>query len=132
MKRLKFFLGAAALIAVTATVSPAMNAQERENRDMNGNIVRGPYETNRFGDNWFIGAGGGINIFWNEGYDVKIAPSIDANFGKWFTPAVGMRIGYQGINAQAWSNEPGVLGSTLDEGRNQYLQKFGYMYISCN
>ena len=129
MKRLKLFLGAAALIAVTATVSPAMNAQERENRDMNGNIVRGPYETNRFGDNWFIGAGGGINIFWNEGYDVKIAPSIDANFGKWFTPAVGMRIGYQGINAQAWSNEPGVLGSTLDEGRNQYLQKFGYMYI---
>jgi outer membrane protein OmpA-like peptidoglycan-associated protein len=129
MKRLKLFLGAAALIAVTATVSPALNAQERENRDMNGNIVRGPYETNRFGDNWFIGAGGGINIFWNEGYDVKIAPSIDANFGKWFTPAVGMRIGYQGINAQAWSNEPGVLGSTLDEGRNQYLQKFGYMYI---
>ena len=94
MKRLKLFLGAAALITVTATVSPALNAQEKENRDMDGNIVRGPYETNRFGDNWFIGAGGGINIFWNEGYDVKVAPSIDANFGKWFTPAVGMRIGY--------------------------------------
>ena len=51
MKRLKLFLGAAALITVTATVSPALNAQERENRDMDGNIVRGPYETNRFGDN---------------------------------------------------------------------------------
>jgi outer membrane protein OmpA-like peptidoglycan-associated protein len=129
MKRLNFLFGALALIAVTATVSPALNAQERENRDMDGKIVRGPYETNRFGDNWFIGAGGGINIFWNEGYNVKIAPSIDANFGKWFTPAVGMRVGYQGINAQAWSDAPGTLGTTLDADQNQYLQKFGYMYF---
>ena len=129
MKRLNFLFGAAALIAVTLTASPALNAQENGNRDMDGKIVRGPYETNRFGDNWFIGVGGGVNIFWNEGYNVKIAPSIDANFGKWFTPAVGMRIGYQGLNAQAWSGEPGILGSTLDQERNQYLQKFGYMYI---
>lgn len=129
MKRLNFLFGALALIAVTATVSPALNAQERENRDMDGKIVRGPYETNRFGDNWFIGAGGGINIFWNEGYNVKIAPCIDANFGKWFTPAVGMRVGYQGINAQAWSDAPGTLGTTLDADQNQYLQKFGYMYF---
>jgi outer membrane protein OmpA-like peptidoglycan-associated protein len=129
MKRLDFILGAAALFAVALTASPALNAQENGNRDINGKIVRGPYETNRFGDNWFIGAGGGINIFWNEDYDVRIAPSIDANFGKWFTPAVGMRIGYQGINAQAWSNTPGVLGSELDNDRNQYLQKFGYMYF---
>jgi outer membrane protein OmpA-like peptidoglycan-associated protein len=111
------------------TASPALNAQENGNRDMDGNIVRGPYETNRFGDNWFIGAGGGINLFWNNGYDVKIGPSIDANFGKWFTPSVGMRIGYQGIKAQAWASEPGVLGTTLDEDTNKYLQKFGYMYI---
>ena len=116
MKRLNIFWGAAALIAVTLTASPALNAQENGNRDMDGKIVRGPYETNRFGDNWFIGAGGGINLFWNEGYDVKIGPSIDANFGKWFTPAVGMRIGYQGFNAKA-----------LD--KSDALQKFGYMYI---
>ena len=129
MKRLNFLLGAAALIAVALTASPAANAQENGNRDMDGKIVRGPYETNRFGDNWFIGVGGGINLFWNKGYDVKIGPSIDANFGKWFTPAVGMRIGYQGISAQAWSPKAGVLGATLDSGKNKYLQKFGYMYI---
>jgi outer membrane protein OmpA-like peptidoglycan-associated protein len=109
--------------------SPVLNAQENGNRNMDGKIVRGPYETNRFGDNWFIGAGGGINLFWNEGYDVKIGPSIDANFGKWFTPSIGMRIGYQGINAQAWSPEAGILGPTIDAENNQYLQKFGYMYI---
>lgn len=128
MKRLYFILGAAALTAVSLTASPALNAQE--NRDENGKIVRGPYETNRFGDNWFIGAGGGINILWNEDYEnVKISPSIDANIGKWFTPSVGMRVGYQGFSAQIWSDTPDVLGSTLDTDKGMYLQKMGYMYI---
>ena len=129
MKRLNFLLGAAALFAVALTASPALNAQENGNRDMNGNIVRGPYETNQFGDNWFIGVGGGINIFLNKGYDIRVGPSIDAGFGKWFTPSVGMRVGYQGFNAGAWSDQPGILGMAKDADKNQYLQKFGYLYI---
>ena len=129
MKRLNFLFGAAALFAVALTASPALNAQENGNRDMNGNIVRGPYETNRFGDNWFISAGGGINIFLLEDYNVRIGPSIDAGFGKWFTPSVGMRVGYQGFNTGAWSNQPGILGTVKDSDKNQYLLKFGYMYI---
>ena len=132
MKRLNFILGAAALAAVSLTASPAVNAQENGNRDENGKIVRGPYETNRFGDNWFIGVGGGINMLWNEGYpaaDLVISPSIDANFGKWFTPAVGMRVGYQGFKTQIWDDGPSILGPNLDTQENLYLQKMGYMYI---
>ena len=98
-------------------------------RDLEGKIVRGPYETNRFGDNWFIGVGGGINVFLNEGYKVKIGPSVDGNFGKWFTPAVGMRVGYQGFLSQVWSPQPGILGSTLNNDNSSYLQKVGYMYV---
>ena len=113
MKRLIFLFGATALFAVNMTVSPALNAQENGNRDDNGKIIRGPYETNRFGDNWFIGAAGGVNIFWNDGIkDFKIGPSIDGNFGKWFTPSTGMRIGYQGISSNIGTE-----------------QKLGYMYI---
>jgi outer membrane protein OmpA-like peptidoglycan-associated protein len=41
--------------------------------------------------------------------NMKIAPSIDANFGKWFTPAVGMRAGYQGINMQAAPDKYGYM-----------------------
>ena len=132
MKRLNLFLGAAALIAVSLTASPAVMAQENGNRDENGKVVRGPYETNGFGDNWFIGAGGGINVFWNEGLgadNLKIAPSVDFNFGKWFTPSVGMRIGYQGINAQVWSDTQTLLGPTVDADNKMYLEKFGYMYV---
>ena len=70
MKRLYFILGALALVAVTMATSPAAGAQENGNRDEYGKVVRGPYETNAFGDNWFIGAGGGINVFYNDGYDM--------------------------------------------------------------
>jgi outer membrane protein OmpA-like peptidoglycan-associated protein len=129
MKRLRLFLGAAALAAVALTASPAVNAQENGNRDENGKVVRGPYETNRFGDNWFIGAGGGVNVFLNDGYKTNIGPSVDASLGKWFTPAVGMRIGYSGLNTNYWSDTPSVLGRTLDREQNQYQQKFGYMYV---
>ena len=103
MKRLNLFYGAAALIAVSLAATPTLMAQEDGNRDEYGKVIRGPYETNRFGDNWFIGVAGGVNALWNEGMDaenMKIAPSIDANFGKWFTPSVGMRAGYQGISMQ--------------------------------
>jgi outer membrane protein OmpA-like peptidoglycan-associated protein len=115
MKRLYYFIGAAALVAVAMTASPALKAQENGNRDENGKVVRGPYETNRFGDNWFIGAGGGVNIFLNEGYDPVIGPSIDANLGKWFTPSVGMRVGYQGFKTNVSADNA--------------TQNFGYMYF---
>lgn len=128
MKRLNFIFGACALIAVCMTASPALFAQENGNRDEYGNIVRGPYETNGFGDNWFIGAGGGINVFWNDGYKIAIAPSIDASLGKWFTPAVGMRIGYQGFQSKVLAPEAGVLGNVRNSD-GTFDQKFGYMYI---
>ena len=129
MKRLYFILGALALVAVTMATSPAAGAQENGNRDEYGKIVRGPYETNAFGDNWFIGAGGGINVFYNEGFDMAIAPSVDANFGKWFTPSVGMRVGYQGFQSKLWSQTASILGNVKDSGNNMYAQKFGYMYF---
>jgi outer membrane protein OmpA-like peptidoglycan-associated protein len=111
MKRLNFYLGALTLMAVVTMTATEAKAQEDNNRDEIGRIVRGPYLTNRFGDNWFIGVGGGINLFLLDQYTPAIGTSIDANFGKWFTPSVGMRAGYQGIFTK------------FDD------QKFGYMYI---
>lgn len=98
-------------MAVIVMATPEAKAQENNNRDELGRIIRGPYLTNRFGDNWFIGVGGGINLFLLDNYTPSIGPSIDANFGKWFTPAIGMRAGYQGISYKF-----------VD-------QKYGYMYV---
>ena len=54
---------------------------------------------------------------------------VDAGFGKWFTPSVGMRVGYSGFTTRLWADNPSVLGSELDKDKDMYLQKFGYMYV---
>ena len=115
MKRLYLIYGASALAAMLMAAPVSVNAQENGNRDEFGNIVRGPYQTNQFSDNWFIGIGGGINVLLNEGYEAKIGPSLDVNFGKWFTPSVGMRAGYQGLNF-----------NSVKDGNSD---RFGYMYF---
>ena len=96
MKGIKTILGAFAA-ATMLFVSFGAYAQENANRDENNKVVRGPYETNRFGDNWFIGIGGGINSYLAKDAYGKIGIAVDANFGKWFTPTIGARLGYRGI-----------------------------------
>jgi outer membrane protein OmpA-like peptidoglycan-associated protein len=54
---------------------------------------------------------------------------VDAVLGKWFTPSVGMRVGYQGFQSKVWSETSSVLGNVLDQDKKMYGQKFGYMYI---
>lgn len=97
MKAVKFFLGALALAAVSMIASPSANAQEDGNRDENGKVVRGPYLTNQLGDNWFVNLGGGINLFYDNS-DWAVGGALNINAGKWITPAVGARVGYNGIS----------------------------------
>ena len=94
MKTVKFFLGAMALAVVSMVAAPVMNAQE--NKDAEGNTIRHPYLTNGLWDNWFVGAGLGMNFFtdnseWSSGF------ALDVNVGKWVTPCVGVRAGYNGL-----------------------------------
>ena len=60
---------------------------------------------NRGRDNWFVEAGGGINWMVNvshEGIGLQnyggVTPAVSLQGGKWFTPEVGARIGWQGLS----------------------------------
>ena len=102
MYSFKFLSAAAAALLVCAGAF----AQEDGNRDANGKIVRGPYETNSFGSNWFVSVGGGIDLVLdgvraNSSFDGGLTPTLDVNFGKWFTPSVGARFGYGLTRQQA-------------------------------
>src|SRR5574344_2271994 len=88
MKAIKSILGVLAC-ATLLSVSFSANAQENNNRDANGKIVRGAYETNGLWDNWFIGVGAGVNSVYNNGDFGKYGIATDVNLGKWFTPSVG-------------------------------------------
>ena len=94
MKGIKLILGA--LAAASLLVSMSANAQE--------NTKRGAYETNKAFDNTFIGIGAGINASIMNPTQPKtwgnIGLAADVTFGKWWTPAVGARLGYHGL----WNN----------------------------
>lgn len=129
MKTVKFFLGAMALAAVSMIAAPAINAQEDGNRDENGKVVRGPYLTNRFVDNWFVGVAGGVNLLYDRNFGYAPALAIDANVGKWVTPSVGVRLGYSGVKGASWSNDPTWLGETLNADKCMYKQNYNSLYI---
>ena len=97
MKTFRIVMSALAVMAGVLVVSPAANAQENGNRDENGKVVRGAYETNKFGDNWFIGAGAGVNSWLGNGASPKAGVAVDAFVGKWITPTVGVRMGWKGL-----------------------------------
>lgn len=93
-----------------ALVMSVMAFAQEGNRDANGKFVYGPYETNRFLDNWFVEVGGGVNmpvdnllqIF--NGKPQKITwdfggLAVNANIGKWIDPVYGFRLGWQGLTS---------------------------------
>ena len=107
MKGFKTILGAIA-VAAMLSVSFSASAQENANRDENGKINRGAYETNGFWSNWFIGLGGGVNTYWEKGQEgLKIGIAGEGFVGKWFTPCVGARIGYKGVTDRKPIEIPG-------------------------
>lgn len=92
------------LVAAAFTISVAANAQET-NKDENGKRIYGPYETNAFGDNWFINANIGLNISMDGGFanltrvgalNYGAGLTVDLAAGKWFTPCFGARLGWAG------------------------------------
>lgn len=133
MKSTKATFTKGLLTAALALAATGVLAQENGNRDAQNKVVRGPYETNRFFDNIFIGVAGGVNIYHGENdsygsFGKRLAPALDINVGKWITPSVGLRLGYSGINAQGWTSGQTIYAKGLVNG-NIYKEKFGVSYL---
>ncbi len=117
------------LVALLATFSLGAFAQGGE---------RGPFLTNRFGDNWFISAGGGVNVYYGEAdksvkFGKRMAPALDIAIGKWFTPAIGARLEYSGLKGKGghpYLNAPFVVPTSKSTGAGNYYPKsFKYTFI---
>ena len=133
MKGIKFILGTLAVAGLLG-FSFTASAQENGNRDENGNIVRGSYETNGFWDNWFIGLGAGANTV--AGENVNFKPfgglAVDVNLGKWFTPTVGARIGYKGLKNSFELKDNNVLKAGFKDEYNQHLFHADFLWNLSN
>lgn len=128
MKKLFKVLLLVASLALTTNAYAAKEETEKDtsNRDENGKIVRGPYETNKLFDNTFVGVGWGMNMFSNKKNDVtaRVKPTaLDIYFGKWFCPELGLRLAYTGLTGSENSSK------TAPESDEKLLENFGFAYI---
>ena len=105
-----------------ALVMSVMAFAQEGNRDGDGNFVYGPYETNRFIDNWFVEVGGGVNMpvdnflqIFKGGLTYDFGGlTINANLGKWLDPVYGVRLGWQGLTTGNVDNRVNGIGGSFD------------------
>ena len=99
-------------------------------------------ETNHFSGNWFVSGGGGAQMFLGDHSDVmklgdRISPALDVAVGKWFTPGLGIRLMYSGVqiknvtgNGAHSTGKPYLDGNGVESGL--YEQKFNFMHFHGN
>ena len=105
-----------------ALVMSVIAFAQEGNRDGNGNFVYGPYETNRFIDNWFVEVGGGVNMpvdnfrqIYKGGLTYDFGGlTVNANLGKWLDPVYGVRLGWQGLTTGNIDNRVNGIGGSFD------------------
>jgi outer membrane protein OmpA-like peptidoglycan-associated protein len=90
--------------------------------------------TNKFWHNWFISAGGGASVMFGEAdreakFGDRISPTFNVAVGKWFTPGLGLRLQYSGLQAKgaAMSADVNYVDGAAVNG--VYPQKFDYMNL---
>ncbi|WP_294629311.1 OmpA family protein [uncultured Bacteroides sp.] len=91
------------LFILLAAASVCVSAQEKEKAAKSYRV-----ETNRFGSNWFISGGVGAQMYFgdNDGeaaFGKRLSPALDIAVGKWFTPGLGLRLAYNGLQAKGAS-----------------------------
>ena len=85
------------------------------------------YEVGGLKDNWYIGIGGGVNLYMGEHdrqmkFINRLAPAMDVYVGKWFTPSVGLRLTYSGGDAYGATNlMTALLNTTSTPVKTDYL-----------
>ena len=91
--------------------------------------------TNPFWSNWFFSIGGGAEATFGDNdsagsFGKRISPTLNVSVGKWFTPGLGLRLQYSGLQARGFTYDAGadyVKGTQLKDG--YYTQRFDYMNL---
>ena len=90
--------------------------------------------TNPFWSNWFFSIGGGASVMYGDNdqelgdFGKRISPTMNISVGKWFTPGLGLRLQYSGLQAKGFTTDPladYVKGTQRENG--SYKQRFDYM-----
>lgn len=136
MKKLMFALAVASLssVAFAQQSNQSQNAIVGESIDvMQVPVDKYKVVTNKFFDNWFFSVGGGAQVLFGDESNLgkfgkRIAPTLQVSVGKWFTPGLGLRLQYSGLQSKSFSSDPSAYShQMLSEG--YYQDKFNYMNL---
>lgn len=86
-----------------------------------------PRKINPVCENWFIGVGGGVNLYSGELDRVaslghRLSPALDISLGNWITPMYGVRLQYAGLTAKGVTDRFGKYAQYPYRG--YYKEKF--------
>ena len=125
------------LLALAGLSSAAMAQQKTEVVEYEIIQVQDKYQviTNPFWSNWFFSIGGGAEATFGDNdsagsFGKRISPTLNISVGKWFTPGLGLRLQYSGLQARGFTYDKGadyVKGAELKDG--YYKQRFDYMNL---
>ncbi|MDE6215486.1 cell envelope biogenesis protein OmpA, partial [Bacteroides sp.] len=104
----KFFLTALCALALCPAFAQTSDTEEKVEYSTDKYKV----ETNRFWSNWFISLGAGGQVYFGDhdkqqSFGKRIAPALDVAVGKWFTPGIGVRFMYSGLQSKGATKHPG-------------------------
>lgn len=142
MKRISYFFASVALVFGAMDMATAQEATAVTEETTSEEITNSRrYEVGGFADNWSVGIGGGVNMYLGE-HDRqmktgdRLSPNLDVYVSKWFTPVVGMRFGYTGLNFKGLANVDTNMPNSTGEAYNEtngfkelYVQKFNFFNL---
>ena len=142
MKRISYFFASVSLVFGAMGMAAAQEVTTTEEVISEEVTNSHRYEVGSFADNWSIGVGGGVNMYFGEhdrqmNFGDRLSPNLDVYVAKWFTPVVGFRLGYTGLNFRGATNivtgTPNSTGEIYepykDDHQPLYWQKFNFFNI---
>ena len=90
--------------------------------------------TNHFWDNWFVQIGGGAQVYYGDhnkqmAFGDRLSLALDAGFGKWFSPQIGVRAMISGLSIKGATQTYGGEG-IHDTGKpvdGKYTHEYGFL-----
>lgn len=128
------------LLAVVASLSSSAQSFEiRRDTSVTTTTDKFEVETNRFWQNWFIGASTGAQLYYgdhNKQMELgdRITPAFEFYVGKFFTPVLGLRLGINGFKANGLTQNGSYVVGPYDklpwEGYWLERQELNFINIS--
>lgn len=123
------------MLTLGVTLMTGLNVfgQDANTNKKTEKIEKHTVQTNLFGSNWFVGAGVGAQMYFGDNFKAGnagklITPTFEVNVGKWFTPGIGVRLGFGGNQTKSYAADKMPFAYKRVE-QNLYRTKWGMLHL---